>query len=908
MNATRPSIKKNLSLFQKTVLGLIALFVLGCAGAFGIFKYVKATLPNIASIQDYNPLLVSHVYDRNGKKIGEFTRERRTLIAYEKIPKMVINAFLAAEDDQFFEHKGINYLAILRAGVANMKAGRTVQGGSTITQQVAKTFFLSSEKSFLRKAREALLALQLEEHLSKEEILYLYLNQIFFGQGAYGIAQAAETYFRKPVDKLSLAEAAILAGLPKAPSAFTPVRNPSRSKERQIYILKRMAEIGMISETEAQDEIQKPLLVHLHENYSEYAPYFLETVRQILVQRLGEEQVLDKGIKIHTSLDLPKQLAAQAAIEADLKALDKRQGFRGPLGNTVEPKEVGQFLVESRDRMIQKARPERIIEPNGQFLSYGPLDVTYDLKAKGLPFYMQIDKTFEGIVSKVDDSLGLVTVKLGEIEGLIDFESMQWARKPNPEKRYDLDQIKKPSEALKMGDLILVTLKAEKFSSTRLGKLLIAKKLTKEQLPDSSKFALLELDQEPITEGALLSIDQDTQDVIAMVGGLDFSKSKHNKTFQAKRQTGSSYKSIVYASALDKGYTPSTSITDAPLVFEEIKESEEGSETSVWRPDNHGKSFLGDITFRGALVRSLNVPTVKIIEDIKVDWAVQYSRRLGIFSPLNEDFTLALGSSSVTLYEMTKAFSQFGRLGKRTRPLMIRKVESSDGQKLAEKISLDERLQNEMGELEKSFETRRENYFVWKKWQENPSDPAPTLTDGTPVKKPHAVDENFFFDNPDQLIKPTTAYLITSLLKATVEDRNGTGVRARALGREVAGKTGTTNSYIDAWFIGYTPNIATGVWVGFSQPKTLGLGEVGGRAALPAWVDYMKAAHEGVPQMTFPVPEGIVFANIDADSGGLATSTTKTIIRQAFLEGTEPTSNKSQREEEADFYKEDLAQ
>lgn len=894
---------------MKKLLLFFVGFTLVCLGAgIAFYKYVKATLPNIASIQDYSPLLVSSVYDRNGKKIGEFTRERRTLIPYEKIPKRLVNAFLAAEDDQFFEHKGVNYTAILRATLANLRAGRTVQGGSTITQQVAKTFFLSSEKSLLRKAREALLALQLEEKLGKEDILYLYLNQIFFGQGAYGIVQAAETYFRKKVDDLSLGEAAILAGLPKAPSAFTPVRNPSRSKERQAYILRRMAELRMISSEEAENEIQKPLLVHLRQNYDEYAPYFLESVRQILVARLGEEQVLDRGLKIYTSLDLKLQLAAQAAVEAGLKALDKRQGYRGPLGNTTDPKEVGQFLMDSRDRFIQRARPERIIEPNGQFLSFGQLDVQYDLKKLGLPFYLTPEKSFEGIVSQVDDTLGLVTVKVAEIEGLIDFESMQWARKPDAEKRSDQNPIKKASEVLRMGDQILVRLKGDKFQSPRLSKLLAQKKLNKEQLPDFSRLAWLELDQEPLVEGALLSIDQDTQDVLAMVGGLDFAKSKHNKTFQAKRQTGSIYKSIVYASALDKGYTPSTPITDAPLVYEQIKETEEGTETNVWKPDNHGKNFLGDISFRNALVRSLNVPTVKIIEDIKVDWALQYSRRLGIFSPLNEDFTLALGSSSVTLYEITKAFAQFGRMGKRTRPQMIRKVEAADGQRLAEKISLDERLQSEMQENEKAFEVRRENYFSWKKWQENPASPAPTLTDGTPLKKPHPADEFFFFEDPDQLIQPTTAYLITSLLKASVEDKNGTGVRARALGREVAGKTGTTNSYVDAWFIGYTPNIATGVWVGYSQPRSLGVGEVGGRAALPMWLDFMKAAHEGLPQMTFPVPSGIVFANIDADSGGLPTSNTKMILRQAYLEGTEPTSSKNPKEEETDFYKQDLSE
>lgn len=913
---------------KKILFGFIALVFLGALGSYFFFLYVKKTLPSIASINDYSPLLVSQVYDRTGKKIGEFAREPRILIPYEQIPKHVINAFLAAEDDQFFEHSGVNYAAILRASIANLRAGRTVQGGSTITQQVAKTFFLSSEKSLIRKAREALLAIELEEHLSKEEIIYLYLNQIFFGQKSYGIAKAAETYFRKTVQKLSIAEAAMLAGLPKAPSSYAPVRNPSRSKERQIYILNRMAELKMITQQEADQEIQTPLKVFLRERFDQNAPYFLETVRQILIQELGEDMVFDRGLKIYTALDLPRQLAAQTSIESGLKDVDKRQGYRGPAGNITEPREVGEFLVKSRDRLMAEARPERVIDPTGQFVAYDAFAVEYDLKKLGLPFYTKVGNTMDAIVSKVDDEHGLVTVRAAELEGLIDFESMQWARKPDTEKRWDLDLIKKPSQALKMGDLILVKLTNEKFSSNRLNRLINQKKLKREDLPDFSKYVAFELDQEPLVEGALLAFDQSTQEVISMVGGLDFAKNKHNNTYQAKRQTGSSFKSVVFASALDRGYTPSTPITDAPVVFEEIKEEAEGQEDKqTWRPDNHSKNFLGDITFRNALVRSLNVPTVKLIEDLKVDWAAEYSRRLGIFSPLNMDFTLALGSSSVTLFEITKVFSEFGRMGKRIRPIMVRRVEDLDGKMIRENVLLEQRLSSEMLEYEKQFQERRENFLAWRAQQattDTPAAAAPpasasaaqatasaTGSNGSAplvVRKPKPMDEFFFFDNEDQLIRPQTAYLITSLLKATVEDRNGTGVRARALGRETAGKTGTTNSYIDAWFIGYTPQIATGVWVGYTNPKPMGIGEVGGRAALPIWLEYMKAAHEGLPQLSFPVPDGIVFANIDADSGQLPTAQSKNIIRQAYLEGTEPTSAKNKKEEETDFYRQDLSE
>ncbi len=864
------------------------------------YHYVEKSLPKLISIADYQPLLVSKVYDRNGKQIGEFFRERRVLVPFEKIPRNLVNAFLAAEDDQFYKHGGLNYTAILRATVANLRAGKNVQGASTITQQVAKTLFLSSEKKLIRKIKEAILAQKMEENLTKDEILYLYLNQIYFGQGAYGVELAAETYFRKPLERLTLAEMAILAGLPKAPSEYSPTHNSVRAKERQVYVLNRMAEVGFITKEDAAKAALEPVRVFLRENYKDVAPYFLETVRQILVSKLGEEAVLDQGLKIYTSLDLDKQTSAQESVVTGLKELDKRQGYRGPLSNTTDPKEVGALLLKTRNKLILEEKPERLIQIDGKFQEYGPLDVSYDIKNKGLPFYIKPGKTTDGIVSKVDDELGLVFVKFAELEGLIDIETMQWARKPDADKRFDLDRIQRPSQALKMGDVVLVKLMGERFGSTRLQKVLVKTKKT----IDLSKYVSLELDQDPISEAALLSVDQETQDILAMIGGTNFEKSEYNRALQAARQTGSSFKSIVYASALDHGYTASSLLMDAPIVYEEQKGSEDDEgqgDAKTWKPANHSKTFAGDITFRNALVKSLNVPTVKVIEDIGVPWAAEYAKRLGIFSPLNMDFTLALGSSSVTLYEMTRVFSEFGRQGKRTHPMIIKKVESPTGKKLLDKISLDERFAKELSEQESQFEERRKAYLELIKTPE-------AIAAAAAEKKPK-IDSHIFFEDPDQLIKPTTAYLITSLLKSVVEDPSGTGARAKALGREVAGKTGTTNGYFDAWFLGYTAQIATGVWVGFDQERTLGKGEVGGRAALPIWLDYMKTAHEDLPPLTFPVPPGIVFANIDPDSGHLPAAGSKHIVRQAFLEGTEPTAaSKSKKEEDTDFYKQDLSE
>lgn len=910
--------------FRLWLYGFAFLFVTILSG-YLFYKLLRAGLPDLITMQDYKPLMVSQVYDRNHKKIGEFFRERRTLVPMDKIPKHVVHAFLAAEDDEFYQHKGLNYTAILRSTLANLRAGRSVQGGSTITQQVAKTLMLSPEKTLLRKAREAMLAIQMEENLSKEEILYLYLNQIYFGQGAHGVENASQTYFRKPVTQLTLAEAAILAGLPKAPSKFSPIVNPSRAKERQKYVLSRMAEVGFVTKADADAAAVAPVKLYLRENYIEAAPFYLETVRQILVQALGEQKVLDEGISVYTSLDLAKQKAAQESVIKGLKELDKRQGFRGPLKNVDDDEnDIAEVLINQKRKLLTEYTPERILLPDGNFEEIKePAPVLASTKKEPpkphtpLPFYMKQYQSVEGVVENVDDNLGLVFVRIPDAQGIIDFETMKWARKPDANKRFDLDEITLPSAALHRGDVILVNVAGERASMpNRIYQMV--NKAKKEntpapELPEFGNYVSLELDQEPIAESALISFDQQTQEILAMIGGYKFvpQRNEFNRAIQAARQTGSSFKVIVYASALDKGYTPSTPIVDAPVVYEEANEEEgqgKQEDAKIWKPSNHGKTFGGEIIFRNALVRSLNVPTVKIIEDISVPWAADYAQRLGVFNPLNMDFTLALGSSSVTLYEMTKVFAQFGRLGKRIRPIIIHKVTDKDGQVLLENVSLDIRFEKQIQELDQVYNTRREEYLAKQEAAaaaanpENPDQPKeePKKEDS---KKP---DKNFFFQDAEQLIKPETAYVMTSLLKGVVEDPHGTGQRAKALGREVAGKTGSTSGYYDAWFIGYTAQIATGVWVGFDAERSLGKGEVGGRSALPIWVNYMKDAHEGLPLMTLQVPRGIVFANIDSETGKLASASTKHVLRQAFVEGTEPTSSSSKEEDEADFYKQDL--
>jgi len=886
-------VKRLLIIFAGTLLvGVLAIYL--------AYVSVKKTLPEIIKIEDYQPLLVSQVYDRNNKVIGEFFRERRTLVQYKDIQKDVINAFIAAEDDEFFQHRGINLQALFRAAIANMRAGKNVQGGSTITQQVAKTLMLSSEKTFTRKIKDILLALQMEENLSKEQILFLYLNQIYFGQSAYGIEMAAQTYFKKPAKQLTLPEAAMLAGLPKAPSEFSPVKNPSRAKERQIYVLRRMADVGLITSEQAEKAIQEPLKVYLKTDYESYAPFFLETVRQALVKQLGEDTVLDQGIKVYTGLDLAKQIAANEAVKNGLKELDKRQGFRGPLLKLSEDN-VEPYLEKLKTKLIQESNPERTILPNGEFAE---IEWQYKKSLKKLfskdtpsaaaeakvPSFLKVGSTYEGVVSEVNDDIGYVEVQLPATKGYIDFETMTWARTPDFEKKSENALIRKPSEALTKGDVVLVKIVSEKMEWLKPTKKVLDKTSKKMKMkdeaiayPNAEKHLQLQLDQEPIVEGSLLSIDQQTQDVLALVGGYSFARNEFNRALQAARQTGSAFKALVYAAALEKGYNPSTPIIDAPVAYHQS--DEEGQEEGkVWKPSNHERVFNGEITMRNALVKSLNIPSVKIVEDIGVNYAIEFSQRLGIFSKLNPDFTLVLGSSSVTLYEMTKAFSQFGRLGLRTRPLIIKKVIDRKGKVLLENMDMDYRFADEIKKLDDNFEAKRKAYLA------NP-------TEG---------ENHFYFENPEQLIKPETAYVVTDLLKSVITDPNGTGGRAANLGREVAGKTGTSNGYYDAWFIGYTPNIATGVWVGFDKEKTIGKGEVGGKSALPIWLDYMKDAHSNLPVMSFQAPEKVKIVKIDAESGKLPNSASKRVISQAFIDGTEPTAAASRSEETTDHLKQDI--
>ncbi|HVK61499.1 MAG TPA: PBP1A family penicillin-binding protein, partial [Bdellovibrionales bacterium] len=786
-----------------------------------------------------------------------------------------------------------------------MTSGEKRQGASTITQQVARSLLLSSEKTYTRKVKEILLAQKMERNLSKQDILFLYLNQIYFGDGAYGVGTAAEVYFRKTPEKLTVAEAAILAGLPQAPSSYSPTRSPLKAKARQRYVLSQMYSNGNITKEEYEKSLNEPITVYISKEDKQVAPYFVEAVRQMLIDTVGGKALLDEGLKIYTSIDYAAQVAANKAVQEGLRALDKRQGWRGALGKVESPEEQERFLSDTRKSLIGETAPVRVILPDGKFEAEKELEVYHKRDAKGailtnIPPYVAKGQIVEGVVTKIDDGLGLVTVRFAEGIGLIDIEEMSWARKPdNTIKWENAAKIEKPSTVLKKGDIVSVRVFNDKFASLRLQQ----PKKKGATPPDAKYFqeyAHLLLEQKPIVEGSLISFDQRTGEVIAMVGGFEFVRNKNefNRTIQAKRQTGSSFKTIVYAAALDRGYTPATPIQDAPIVYDTQEEGQEEGKT--WKPHNHGQKFEGDILFRKALIRSLNIPTVKILEDVGVQWAMDYAKRLGVFSPLNPDLSLGLGSSSLTLYEMTKVFSQFGRLGQRIRPIVIHKVLDHSGRVIQQETSLDKRFEKEIADLDAYMEERRVATTapppIAKTVAEAGMEPGPPRT------------SSIFFDNANQLIRPQTAYLMTTLLSAVVNEEGGTAGKARVLGRPVAGKTGSTNGYFDGWFVGYSPQVATGVWVGFDEEKSLGLGEVGGDTALPIWLDYMKVTHEKLPPQEFSVPPGIVFANIDSQTGRLASSSSQNVVRQAFIEGTEPkqVSGRPSADEEAEFLKKDL--
>ena len=810
--------------------GLLGLAAIGAGVAF--YLTILRDLPDMNRIEDYRPALASVVTDRNGERIGEFFVERRALVRLADVPHHVVRAFLAAEDSGFFEHDGIDLRSIVRAAWANFRAGGTVQGASTITQQTVKGLLLSPEQTYTRKLREIVLARDLERRFTKQEILFLYLNQIYFGQGAYGLQEAARSYFAKPVSELTVSEAALLAGLPKAPSRFSPFRNPTRAEQRRVYVLNRMLEEKYIdAETHERALAEPPALSEevWREKYAA-AAYFTEEVRRTLFETLGGDVVLEGGLRIETTLDLPSQQVAVDAVQQGLETLDRRQGYRGPLrrveADALET-EIATLAVTNGLVSEDDALPAPSVEAK---LAEGPL---------------------EGVVTAVSRKDELATVQFGpDATARVRLEDVSWAREPNPDVR--AVPVKRIDKIFSVGDVA-------RFAAVA----------TEDGEGDDALHVTLH--QKPIVQGGLFSLDVATGDVIAMVGGYDFADSQFNRVTQARRQPGSAFKPLVYGAALagryedGERYTPASIIHDRPKVYRDRKTG------LVWKPKNYGREFYGPITLRRALAKSINTAAVHLCDEVGVGNVIRYARRLGIESPLEPSLGLALGTSGVSLLELTRSYAVFAAQGRQVAPRFIRRVTDRDGNVLLENLTFGENVFDD-----ETDGTDGASPDVAS--GPNGLERAPSLPDD-----PSAV----------QLIPREEAYLMANMLQAVVTE--GTGRRAAKLGRPLAGKTGTTNDQADAWFVGFSPEIATGVWVGHDEIQFLGAGETGGRAALPIWIDYMDQALAPKPKRDFALPPGIVFARIDRATGLLASEQSQETVFQPFVAGTEPTETAATR-------------
>ena len=738
--------------------------------AFIVYTKAHEDLPDVLTLKNYKPNLITEVYDDNNKLISEFYIERRVLLPLNNISSIMKLATLAVEDDQFYKHKGFNFKRIAGALWSNIKAGGVVEGGSTITQQITKTMFLTPERTLFRKIREAILATRIEKNFSKDEILEIYLNQIYYGHSAYGVEAAALVYFGRHVNELTLPEIAMIVGLPRAPKLYSPYFSPERAKNRRNHVLKRMESLGHITHEEAEDAVKSDLKLKERGERKNFAPYFSEYIRQYVEDKYGSSGLYKGGLKVYTTLKTEHQEAAESAVEEGLREIDKRLGYRGPLGN---------------------------VKPLGQYIDWRKVD---EIEQKNFPDGRERNENRAlGVVTEVMPEKVFVSTK--DTRGYIYVKDMEWAHKHDPAvDALSFGKAKNANEVLKVGNVIDIKILEEKDKKGNL------------------KFAL---EQEPVIQGALLCIEPATGFVSAMVGGYDFHKSKFNRAIQAQRQPGSAFKPIVYSASFEKGFTPASVFIDSPIIFEEKDEEN-------WKPANFEEKFYGPTNLRTALTHSRNVITIKLLQSMGVKHILEYARRLGIKSYLTPDLSLALGTSGVTLYELTSAYGVFSNKGIKTEPMAIKSITDKDGNLLEENKPQEERV-----------------------------------------------------------ISEELAFITTNILQSVVQE--GTGWRAKTLGRPVAGKTGTTNNYMDAWFLGYTPDLIAGVWVGMDKDEPIGKNETGARAANPIWVRFMEKALKGMPVKNFQIPTGVVFTKIDKKTGLLATPETTDMVLECFVEGTEPT-------------------
>ena len=787
---------------------LLLFFALGLLGTAGMLWYVVPQLPPVESLRDVQLQTPLKVYTRDDKLIAEFGEKRRDPVAIEDVPVLMKHAFIAAEDDRFYDHLGVDWMAITRAAIGLLQTREKKQGGSTITMQVARNFFLTPEKTYERKLKEIVLAVIIERELSKEEILELYLNKIFLGHRAYGVGAAARVYYGSTLDDLDLPQIAMIAGLPKAPSRTNPISNPAAARDRRAYVLGRMLERGLIDEERFNHAIAAPLTAQRHGQPVETpAPHLAELVRDYMLDRYGND-AYTSGYKVHTTIRSRLQETATKAIRKGLSDYDRRHGYRGP-EDSVE------LLANAMDEDWSAA----------------------------LLNYQEIGGFFPALViAQEEQEVIAYTNEYGVV--IIGWEGLNWARKYlSQDSRGARPKI--AADITNVGDIIRVNwFQPEKTEDA-----------------ESEGGAVAEgfwrLEQIPQIEGALVSLNPLDGGINALVGGLDYYRSKFNRVTQARRQPGSSFKPFIYSASLQKGFTAASFINDAPIVFDAP-----GLE-SAWRPENYSGKYFGPTRLREALTKSRNLVSIRLLRAIGAEYALQYVSRFG-FDPkvLPANLSLALGSGELTPMELVRAYAVFANGGYKIDPYFVQRIKSGNGEliyeadpetvcEVCENVALDD--------------------------------------DGEPVDIATLIDMDQLPPNKSatRIVDAENAWIINSILQDVI--KRGTGRKARVLARkDLAGKTGTTNDQKDAWFSGFNGRVVTTVWVGFDKVAPLGKRETGARAALPAWIDYMRVALENVPESQMVRPPGLITVRIDPDTGLLAGANHPNAIFESFREGSVP--------------------
>jgi penicillin-binding protein 1A len=767
------------------------LFIVGIAATAGLLWHFSKDLPDYSQLQDYEPPVMTRVHAADGSLLAEYAKERRLYLPIQAIPRLVTNAFVAAEDKNFYQHPGVDIQGIMRAGflyVENYGHGGHPQGASTITQQVAKNFLLTNEVSFERKIKEALLALRIERTYSKQKILELYLNEIYLGFGAYGVAAASLLYFDKSVHELTISEAAYLAALPKGPNNYNPFRHRDEAITRRNYVIERMVEDGYISaaegakaEKEALNVTARPTGAHIFA-----AEYFAEEVRRYLYDKYGEQKLYEGGLSVRTTLDPKLQVLARQTMTNGLVNFDENQGYRGAVATIDINGDWGIKLAEQKS-----------------------LD---DITPWHMAVVLQVDDQSARIGMQPDRDPGGAVVK-ERTYGIVPLDGVKWAKAATGPAK----PIQHVNQVLSVGDVIYVSPLGDQQGQYRL-----------QQVPEIS--------------GAMVVMDPHTGRVLAMVGGFSFDQSQFNRATQAVRQPGSSFKPIVYAAALDNGYTPSTIVMDAPI------EIDMGQGGGIWKPENYGGKFFGPSTLRFGLEQSRNVMTVRLAQDVGMPLIAEYAKRFGVYDELPPYLSYALGAGETTVLRMVTAYSMFDNGGRRVIPTLI------------------DRIQDRYGHTIYKHDQRDCQGCDAAKWDDNPE---PTLV-----------------DKREQVIDPMTAYQITSLMEGVVQ--RGTATVVRDVGKPIAGKTGTTNDEKDVWFIGYSPDIVCGVYMGFDKPRHIGRLATGGHLAAPVVRDFLKVALADKPPIPFAVPPGIKLIRVDAHTGMRAVPGDPKVILEAFKPGTAP--------------------